>query len=48
MHEFLPWRLIRGILVLDEAVKKEVEEILQRFPEDQRCPVAVHPKSYYA
>lgn len=47
IHKFCPWSLIRGIVVIDNARKAQVEHILTGFPEDVRRVVTVKRDWYY-
>ncbi len=45
IHEFCPWKLIRGIGVIDDIMKSQVEEILKTF--NSQTPVKVKSEWYY-
>lgn len=45
VYQFLPWTLVRGIGVIDDRIKVEVEKILQKFTKETR--VKVYSEWYY-
>ncbi len=45
VHDFVPWPLMIGIAVIDEAMKRQVDQVLQSF--SYNTPVKVYPKYYY-
>jgi ssDNA thymidine ADP-ribosyltransferase, DarT len=45
VHDFVPWGLMIGIAVIDEAMKRQVDQVLQSF--SYKAPVKVYPKYYY-
>jgi ssDNA thymidine ADP-ribosyltransferase, DarT len=47
VHRFCPWSALRGIAVIDDRVRRRVEEVLANQPEELRLPVAVRRKWYY-
>jgi hypothetical protein len=47
VHRFCPWRIIRGIAVIDDEMKSRVEEILSRYPIELRKKVSVRRGWYY-
>jgi len=47
VHRQLPWSLVRGVAVMDQTRRQQVESILAGFPSALHRPVAVVPKWYY-
>jgi hypothetical protein len=47
VHEHLPWSALVGIAVLNDAVGKQVETILQANPATAGTPVKAKPEWYY-
>ena len=47
IHRFCPWPLIRGIAVIDNRIKRQVEGVLDRFPRLHRPIVRVKRGWYY-
>jgi hypothetical protein len=47
VHRSCPWELIREIAVVNDNMKRRVEQILAEFPEQLRRPVRVRPELYY-
>jgi hypothetical protein len=47
IHEICPWSLIQEIVVIDEARKTQVEQILAGFPDDLKRVVTVKRDWYY-
>lgn len=47
VHRFCPWKVIRGIVVIDQEMQGQVEEILAQNPEELRRPIAIRRKWYY-
>ncbi|HSG40175.1 MAG TPA: DUF4433 domain-containing protein [Thermoanaerobaculia bacterium] len=47
IHQFCPWEVIQGIVVIDQDVMGQVQGILDRFAVTLRKPVAVRPGWYY-
>lgn len=41
------WSAVLGIAVIDSSTKIQVENILQQFPTELRCPVYIKPNWYY-
>lgn len=47
VHRALPWDLIRGVAVLDDAMKAQVEQVFAAFPVVMHRPVAVLREWFY-
>lgn len=47
VHQFMPWELIVGIAVYNDAVAAEVSQILDERPDRHRPSVLAMPKWYY-
>jgi hypothetical protein len=47
VHQFLDWSLIKGIAVINDTVKQQVEAVLAEFPRLHQPPVKVIPGWYY-
>jgi hypothetical protein len=47
VHEFCDWSLILGIGVINDKIKRKVEEIQSPFPAELRKEVVVKPAWYY-
>lgn len=47
VHRFCDWSLIRTIGVINQDMKRRVEEILGAYPAALHKPVVVHPDWYY-
>jgi len=45
VHQAVPWPLIRGIGVMDEAIAAEVNQILRQF--EQTMTARLRPQWYY-
>ncbi len=47
VHRELPWSLVRGVAVMNDTRRQQVEAILASFPSALHRTVAVLPKWYY-
>ena len=47
IHRFCAWGVIQEIAVVNTAMKAKVEQIMARFPTDQRRVVRIRPAWYY-
>jgi hypothetical protein len=47
VHRFCPWKVVRGIAVMNDDMRRRVEAILDRGPASFRCAVAVRRTWYY-
>lgn len=47
VHRMLPWRLVRGLVVLDDGMRDRVDDLLDRHDPSTRRPIEVAPTWYY-
>jgi hypothetical protein len=47
VYRELPWALVRGIAVCNDAALARVEGILNQYPPEVRKPVAVRAQWYF-
>ncbi len=47
VHSFCDWSLIKGIAVLNNQMKQNVEEIMANYPDRNQPPVKILPTYYY-
>jgi len=47
VHRFMPWSLVRGVAVMNEAVRQQVESAMSAYPPALRRPVKVFRGWYY-
>lgn len=47
IYSFCDWSLIKGIAVINETMRQNVEAVLANFPHRHQPPVKIVPKYYY-
>ncbi|HAT1879868.1 TPA: DUF4433 domain-containing protein [Legionella pneumophila] len=47
VHSFCDWSLIKGIAVLNDQMKQNVEAIMANYPNRNQPPVKILPRYYY-
>jgi hypothetical protein len=47
VHRFCPWKVVRGIAVMNDDMRRRMEAVLDRAPASSRCAVAVRRTWYY-
>jgi len=47
VHKFCDWSLIREIVVINDAIKSQVENIVQQYPQECRRPIQIRRDWYY-
>jgi hypothetical protein len=47
VHHFLDWSLIKGVAVINDTIKQQVEEVLAEYPHLHQPPVKVKRGWYY-
>ena len=47
VYQFCEWSRIKEIVVINEAVKAEVENVLQQYPQECRRPIQIKKEWYY-